>query len=664
MSQSLNNKEKYWAYFIGLLLPLAVILAPSNQANLAEHMFTKAFAAQILIVLGAAAYLLLNRKNSLRVSLHPLAIILYITFMLGFASTFWSDNHGFAINQLAKWSAGLTLAFLVFQIRDKSNQRLILQLFVVGALLLASIGIIQYLLQVDIVKQAAKPASTFANKNMAAQIAVLTWPIGVYLFVTDTAKNSKWLFLNAITSSLLLVFIFYTQTQAAWLSVIGQLLLLSLVFLLLKVVKKDVPTLSKQHKKHGVIAIIILLVLINVSNDGVKPFWEKIQQGADKVVTRASNIEGEQSTIRFQLWDGTLEMAKSRPVYGIGLGNYYHHSASFSNGRTHTIRSSHNDYLQTLAELGFSSSILMISSWILLGFLFFRFLFKEGWTGLKELSLIIAIGGMAITSMFSFPLQLQTPILIITTYIAIILASAKPYVLPKNINIGLLGLSSVVALVVISLNLKWNSKLSEFNSKVKANDWKQEINFGSGSFGHHPMFKWFSQRVSREYMYSKPGSAVKVANSYLPLAPTDAVLINNKIYGLIKLKRFKEASELILKVREFEPPGYYRSYYNELILETELQRAEKLGAILNGLDKEKFGLLSMKPETLDNMSVAAFKINQKQRAIDYLQKNIEVHPAYVNSYEKIISMLKGIGKHDSAAKYQNQLALIKASRGL
>ncbi len=663
MKSKAINYQRYWAYFVGLLLPLAVILAPSYQTNLAEHMFTKSFVLQVLIAAATVFYIVTNLGSQIRYSFHPLSLVLYFTIMVGVVSIFWAENKGFAVTQTIKWISGLLLAFLVFQVNEKHNQRLILQLFMLGAMLLALIGIIQYLFEVDLVKQAAKPASTFANKNMAAQIAVLTWPIGSYLFFSDEkvkGKNSNWLAVNAIGVALLLTFIFYTQTQAAWLSVLAQLILIALIFVVLKIKKSKLKTFTTNHKKHSLVAIIVLLILTNLSNDGIKPFWEKIQQGADKIVTRAENTEGNQATIRFQLWQGTIEMAKSNPAQGVGIGNYYHQASKFSNARTHTIRSSHNDYLQSIAELGVVSIALMAATWILLGFVFFSSLLKSGANKLRELFLIVAIGGMAITSIFSFPLQLQTPILLISSYLAILLSGFEVKSFAAVAKKALMVVSLVVAIVIILLNFAWNSKLNEFNQKVGTNDWKQQINFDTGAYSYHPMFKWFSQRVSREYMYSKPGSAVQAANSYLPLAPNDAVIINNKIYGLIKLKRYEEAADLIEKVREFEPEGYYRSYYNELILLTDLNQPEKLKAVLDLMDKEAFGLLSMKPETLDNMSVAAHKLNLKQRAIDYLKRNIEVHPNYLKSYDKIIRMLQGVGNTELANEYKVKLDLLKA----
>ncbi len=662
MKNIAKNQEKFWSYFLGGLLPLAVILAPSYQSNLAEHMFTKSFVLQIVISIAVVVHLFANKKQTF--SSHPLAIVLYLTLILGFLSIFWSDNPGFAVTQFLKWVTGILLAFLVFQIQQKENQRRILQLFFLGAVVMAIIGIIQYLFNVDIVKQAAKPASTFANKNMAAQIAVLTWPLGVYLFLSHekTSNNKVWLGVNSIGVALLLTFIFYTQTQAAWFSTIGQIILFSLVLIVYKIRSHSFIAIQDTHKLFLIIATVVLFTLINLNSGGVKPFWEKIQQGADKVVTRATNVEGEQSTIRYQIWGNALKIAKSEPVTGVGLGNYYHHAPDFGNARTHTTRSTHNDYLQLIAELGYGSSILIVLNWIFLGYLFFKILFTRLGNRFRDLILVIAVGGMAITSAFSFPLQLQTPILLISSYIALILSNERKMLISHLSHKILTAISVILLLAILVLNVSWYSKLSEFNHKIQTNDWKQPINLDLGDYVNHPMFKWFSQRVSKEYMHVKPGSSYQVAESYLALTPTDVVLLNNKIYSLIQLKQYDKAKILINNVREHEPEGYYRSYYNELILLTELRQPKELSDVLNVLDKEDVDLISMKPQTLDNMAVAAYNLQQKDRAINYLKKNLEVHPTHRDSYNKIIRMLNGVGDKESAEHYTKQLAEVEAQR--
>lgn len=652
-------QENLWPILIGCILPLLVIITPSNKTNLAEHMFSKSFIIQIYIALLALFYVILRGKERLLGSKHPLAIVLYLTIIWGACSLFWAENAGYGIVQLMRWVSGLILAFLVFQHTSKKQQRLILQLFFAGTVLLALMGIGQYLFDLNFAKQAAKPAATFANKNMAAQVAVLTWLLGPYLLITSDSKNIYKLCFYAVGSALSLSFIFYTQTQAAWLSVVGQVSLLVILAIAAFVKKLSLaPNWSSLHKTALVIASIVFVILINVNDNGIKPFWVKINEGADKLSQRtsgAASADG-QAAVRFLLWEGAYEMAKDNPVKGIGLANYYQKLPEYASVRTWSIRTPHNDYLQSAAEMGFGIFALIIASWFILGFLFFKWLITDGAGRFRDIILIVCLGGMAITSLFSFPLQLQTPILLIAAFLGLILQGEKLSFLASNNKHIFTGLFAMCFVVVLIFNISWNAKLNEFNTKVNKNDWKETLDFNVGKTLEHPMNKWLALKIVDAYKNQKMyGSAYKVAQSYLDLEPENPVLLNRQSYTLIQMGRYDEAESLLKKAREHEYYGFYESYYNAFILYTETKDLVKLRKELSELSNKPNDTLELVPQTLENMAVAHYQLKEHQKAIALLKRSTEIFPEYEKVYSMLVTILNEQGKKEEAEHYKEAL---------
>ncbi len=98
-------------------------------------------------------------------------------------SLFWAREPFGGFIVWNRWCASGVVFFLALQSLGRPGQ--IYRLFVsiaISGTLVALLGCTQYLYDVDLVKQTASPASTFANKNMGAQMMIITLPAAAALF--------------------------------------------------------------------------------------------------------------------------------------------------------------------------------------------------------------------------------------------------------------------------------------------------------------------------------------------------------------------------------------------------------------------------------------------------------------------------------------------------
>ena len=111
-------------------------------------------------------------------------------------------------------------------IQNEKNLSTVIHLSILGALITATIGIAQYLFNVNVVPQTSFPSSTFGNGNMAGQVMVLTGLLPLYfLFQEKQTKGRSWFY--ALSIAVLFAYAFYTRTRAVWLACILEIFLVS-----------------------------------------------------------------------------------------------------------------------------------------------------------------------------------------------------------------------------------------------------------------------------------------------------------------------------------------------------------------------------------------------------------------------------------------------------
>jgi len=343
---------------------------------------------------------------------------------------FWVSDYLLATELLMQFFIYVIALFLIINLITNINDfKKILTSIVISLVGVSIIGLLQYYFPENqfiqtLFLQTAAPGSTFVNKNMASHFVVMTLPISIVLLLMANSRFT--ISLYGIATATGSWFLIYTVARQAYLAIFAELLILILFLVIDYLKNKSQSTFSiliLKKEKYIVLSLIaIFLVFIsNVTNTGWSTDNAKLQ--------RVQNISVDGGNSRFPAWANTLEMIKDNPLTGVGIGQwsveyplYYDRSMKdvIFNEKTRA-KKLHNDYLETFANVGFVGFSLLI--W--LAFL----VINKSWGILKNplnqnrmyfLSVTLGMVGFSVVALFSFPIGVYFPALLLFVYIGLL----------------------------------------------------------------------------------------------------------------------------------------------------------------------------------------------------------------------------------------------------
>ncbi len=443
-----------WA--LSIFIALVAIVAPLGQTSYGYN--PDLYMASMLQV-GAIAFLSVylflvykNKSDAILIPHVPLLLYPVVAFYLWMVlSLFWAHNFYEAIVKVLDWGAGFIIFFLALMcLRDRRSIFPMLFCLFCSLVLIALLGAGQYLLSIDWVAQHASPAATFGNKNMNGEFLILTWILGVGLFINSRQPVASWFY--ALGSAFALAALFYGRTRGSWFSWIVEMVILAalLVYFKYGLVHKYNWGLPK------ILALVAFFVatvtLVNttpqffVSN---VPVLEENTGGIDKstnprggavqaqspseLVESAKKSYEQSKNQRLIMWRNSYNMFKDYWFLGVGIGNwmvyYPKYQESYAvdpalRGETLFHINAHNDYVEFICELGLVGLLLMlwVAFAVLIGivrvFSFKSELRKED--QVMVMTVVVAILGIAGNAFVSFPLQQPITIAITMLYVGIL----------------------------------------------------------------------------------------------------------------------------------------------------------------------------------------------------------------------------------------------------
>jgi len=329
-----------------------------------------------------------------------------LTFCLVSLLSLIGAVNGFeALPVLMHRGAGVILCFLL--IRCLRGPDALPRLFFaasVGCCLISSIGIAQAHLGLEWIPQAAPPASTFANRNMAAHFVALCLPSMLGLIVVSRHAGVRALGWCSLLVSML--YLFSTRSLAAWICV--------LVVISGFVVGSFVLREQRSSRQTRSVLIVALLLL------GL---------GLVGLFAARADPSGDTTSQRLIYWKNTLAMARDHPLLGVGPGNFplqyprYHRSVEidWTFDEEHQLQRAHNDHLQMFAEQGLVGLIAWL--WIFGVALHMTWkLLHAGQAWIRPQALVAGLGVVAIAGLacFSFPLQRALPPVYLFAYLGML----------------------------------------------------------------------------------------------------------------------------------------------------------------------------------------------------------------------------------------------------
>ena len=215
-----NSKNNITIFFLGVFFFSNALVAPWFNIHVSNHDLVKSFTAIIgssFIMLALLYDKCQNPDIFLRFNYVKLSLISLLAF--GAMSVFWTVNFDFTINKLLIWIIALFSFIVSVNLSLIHNNFIkISRILILTAGIIAFIGLLQYFFNPFSLTQAAWPASTFGNKNMASQVIVLILPLFAFLLFSSNVRTME-VWILAILISIVLSYLLFTESRAAWLSI-------------------------------------------------------------------------------------------------------------------------------------------------------------------------------------------------------------------------------------------------------------------------------------------------------------------------------------------------------------------------------------------------------------------------------------------------------------
>ena len=207
----------------------------------------------------------------------------------------------------------------------------------------------------------------FKDHTSYGAILAITIPMVVFLLFETKRLSLKYLLIFIL--SFLLIALYFSYTRAAWLSIIGALLIYLLYYYKIKL---------KWLISFGLISFIfIVLNFNNLSYLAEKNDAEHTTENFSERIESMSNISSDASNLeRLNRWSCAIKLFQEKPLFGWGPGTYSFVYAPFQSSNDLTIISTnfgdggnaHSEYLGPLAEQGAIGMLIMI---FLVGIIFY-----------------------------------------------------------------------------------------------------------------------------------------------------------------------------------------------------------------------------------------------------------------------------------------------------
>ncbi len=511
----------------------------------------------------------------------------------------WAHNLYEALIKALDYSAAVLAGLLVAHTITRNRHALhwvLVALFWSG-IALALLGIAQFLFLVEWVDQHAPPSATFNNKNMAAQYGLLTLPLGIVLFLRAKTPLSNWTY--GIGSMIIAVFITYTRTRAAWLSLLLEMSLLA-IFLLYEARSGHVSAFAQRGKIAPiVVALLGWLVAVHFDANGFRWFLSFVSDVALGTVD-AVKFDGT-GIPRIAIWSNTLLMIWENP-FGVGLGNWvveypaYHSRVIVDHEMSESIQhiNAHNDYLEFAAELGFIGVALLAGIAWRVGAVAKRMLISQsGDRRYLMLGVLLAVIGICFDAIFSFPFQQPVPLFLMIVYLGIVAANERGGDAPAAGEKGdvlavvsnrtaLLSAGaalSALSLAALLLHIRWFESEVEFRkatiSSQRGQDYRMLLS-GKRAFELNPLRDRMQNFIAMGHLRrGEIDQAIDAFEKVLDGYPHLIHTLNNAAMAYIRGKRFAEAHDVLRHLVEVRPQSAKAHKNLAVVLHHNLDRSKE-----------------------------------------------------------------------------------------
>lgn len=312
--------------------------------------------------------------------------------------------------------------------------------------------------------------------------------IRVFLFIT----------LIMVTAVVLL-----TAARAAIISTI-------LVYILFVVYNIKINSFGKSAIVKTLPLVIPLLIAVTISSLILKEVTNNERYVSITSRLGQVNTKDASANARLVLWRNTFELAKTKPLTGVGLGNYKIESIPYEktqNDESSVSQHTHNDFLEIASETGFLNSIVYVSFFIAIFIVNGKRFFKSKDIEIQSLAILTIMTTVVygVDSFFNFPMFKATMMIflcLIIIFTLINVNSRSGYSKQiKNKYYTLVAIVSVITVYFAFLGYK-ASNLEYQIKKDESKSFKNAILTGDNLIKSIPPFKNTLSRGEAFYEYA------------------------------------------------------------------------------------------------------------------------------------------------------------------
>lgn len=620
-----------WLVYLYILVALS---APWMSSYSASYSFVKAYIFTLGILLVSLLMLWKHRlKNTLTLNFNSANAWFLGLFVWGSLSIFWTVNVDFTISKWFLWLAAALTFFIASGIKQTNfNLLKICWGITIGSAIIAAFGVLQYLFDLSLLIQAdSVPASTFGNKNTAAQVMVLSFPLSLYLLFADIKGVKLWLL--GFSTALIVAFLFYTTTRAAWLGFSLELILISLFLIAHRKKFKQWTNWNSEKTKTTVATLLLILLLVNVSSTGFK---SSIQVATDNIGSIADEVGSNQQDAnpRYKIWNATINMIKDKPIIGSGLGSFYQNigNKKYNVGYAHTYQRAHNDWLELGSELGIIGWLLLLGIIVSLITVMYRLLKnllpQQSWF---YYLLLTALAGSALNMMFSFPYQLAMPLMLFAWYSGLIIKAGEPHhrqqiiVLPlsKKSKIFIAGTAISTVLLIGFIHAQWISIYTQIDTfGKKANQPLPTMDMLVFHAEMPAKLRYFGENFFNNKLFE---THLKIEKILLDYWQDDLVSLFRSGISLLQLKQYQAALSRVKQLIKVEPKGVYFGEILQISIYDAMGERQKSIEAYNKLAQQPIKLLAKNRKTLLFLHLKSIQLNSTNTLYFYQQINKYQH---------------------------------------
>ena len=641
-SVAISRKPEFSAFWVAIIIPVVCLVGAWRFPPIATPMELKSYASQIYLSGLLFIWLWISRdskKFSLEFSQARIAFGLL--FLFGTLSVLWAANPDFWVYKWNKWYAGFVMFLLALHItQNEKNLDTVVNLSILGGLIVAIVGILQYLFLFNLIPQTAFPASTFGNGNMAGQVMVLTAILPLYFLFKENIEKSK-IWFYAISVALLFTYVYYTRTRAVWLSCIFEIFLVGVFISLDKTQRANWFFWNKIKTTAFSFALLIFIILINFSSEGFTPFWELASNELASIAASvgSSAAEGEH---RYIIWTSTLNIFKDFPIIGTGLGNFFelYNTGRYEDVRILGVQRAHNDVFELAIELGSLGLLLLLGIIVTMCMQLYRLILKsEGSKRILFALFAIAVTGSMMNAQISFPYQLPVPLVIMPFFVALLVRGAEDLgsnILVVNLKPWIqkvtLALSGLVFCFILINDALWFHDIETLNNMVRYRDstkvWKPV----------NPIYNQAYITGGRSVVQAikrmdSPQLALNIALpivEYWPNSPTNTLLAAE---NYLAIGNYEKAEEWALITRDIQPYNSFIAEFYLMEIYTKTGDLEKLGSLYTSMKNSPEAALSKVQNTYNMLHTMSINLQDFEMTTYFYEKFLE----YWGDYAPLIA---------------------------